>query len=72
MEDINFYEQLDIVFNYLYEKYGLIDELIEHKQNLIHVYENERGYRSAAIGKLLKPKHFYIDENGYIKSVPNN
>jgi hypothetical protein len=68
---MNFYEQLDIVFEYFYEKYGFTDEIMKHKVDLLHVYENEHSYRSAELLKALKPKHFYIDENGYIKSIPN-
>jgi hypothetical protein len=63
---VNFYEQLDIVFDKLIEKYGLTDELIECKGDLLHIYENEHKYRSAEISKALKVKHFYIDENGYV------
>ena len=64
----NFYEQLDIVFDKLYKKYGFNDELIGYKGDLLHIYENEHKYRSAEILKLIQPKHFYIDENGYVVS----
>ena len=67
----NFYEQLDMVFDRLYEKLGLTDELIGYKNDLLHIYENENAYRCAHILKAIKPKHWYIDEAGYIKSVPS-
>lgn len=64
----NFYEQIDMVFDSLYEKYGFIDDIIQYKQDLLEIYENENSYRSADILKMIKPKNFYIDENGCIKS----
>lgn len=64
-----FYEQIDIVFDRLYEKYGLTDELIQHKQDLLEIYDKENEYRCKHIMDKLKVRHFYIDENGYVKSV---
>lgn len=70
-EKPNFYEQLDIVFDQLYEKYGLTDELMQFKSDLLYVYDNERGWRSAELLKLIKPKRWYIDERGRVVSVPD-
>jgi hypothetical protein len=67
----SFYEVIDTVFNKLYDKYGLTDEIIEMKEGLLHIYENENAYRSAEILKQIKPKHWFIDETGCIRSVPN-
>ncbi len=64
----SFYEQLDIVFEKIYNKYGLTDNLINHKQLLIQFYEKENSYRTAHIFKDTCNKHYYIDENGYVKS----
>lgn len=64
----NFYEQLDIVFDKLYDKYGSTDELMGYKNDLIDIYENENSYRCAELLKYIKPKQFYIDENGYVKT----
>ena len=63
----SFYEQLDIIFDDLYRKHGLLDELIEYKDALINAYENEHSYRNIHLKKNTE-KQFYIDENGYIKS----
>lgn len=65
-EKPNFYEQLDIVFDKLYEKHGLTQELMHFKSDLLYVYNNEQGWRSAEILKLIKPKRWYIDEKGYV------
>jgi hypothetical protein len=67
---MNFYEVIDNVFDKLYEKYGFNDDIIQNKQDLLHVYENENSWRCAEIYKAIKPKHWYIDEKGCIKSVP--
>ena len=64
----NFYQQIDALFDKLYEKFGFTDEIIEYKQILLRVYEKENHYRNAVKFKHIKPKEFYIDENGYIKS----
>ncbi len=63
----SFYEQLDIIFDDLYKKHGLLDELIEYKEALINAYEKEYNYRNINVKKSTQ-KQFYIDENGYIKS----
>lgn len=65
----NFYEQMDMVFDRLYEKYGLTDELMGYKNDLLHIYQNENAYKSAHILKLIKPKQWYIDETGCIRSA---
>lgn len=64
----NFYEQIDMVFDKLIEKYGLTNEIISYKDDLLDIYENENKYRSAEILKAIKVRHWIIDENGYIKS----
>lgn len=65
----NFYQQLDIVFDDLYAKYGHTDELFQHKNDLLYVYENERGWRAAEILKMIKPKHWRIDADGKIVQI---
>lgn len=64
----SFYEQLDIVFDKMYEKYGLTDDLIDHKQMLMQLYDKKNNYRTAHIFKDNKNFNFYIDEDGYVKS----
>jgi hypothetical protein len=60
----NFYEELDIVFDKLYEIYGLTDELINYKSNILVAYEKERGYRYAYTH--ISSKKIFVDENGYV------
>jgi hypothetical protein len=67
---MNFYEVVDRAFDNLYEKYGFNDDIIKSKQDLLHVYDNEKKWRSAEIYKAIKPKHWIIDEKGCIRSVP--
>jgi hypothetical protein len=56
----NFYEELDIVFDELYEIHGLIDELINYKSIILLVYEKERAYTH------ISSKKIFVDENGYV------
>ena len=67
---IEFYEQLDIVFDKLYEMYGFNDDIIQYKSNIITAYDKERGYRHEFVMKSVKQKHWYIDDQGYIRSIP--
>ncbi len=69
---MNFYEVVNSVFDKLCEKYDIDDNLMEKKQELLHVYDNENKWRAAEIAKAIKPKHWYIDEKGCIRSVPHN
>lgn len=64
----DFYQQIDMVFDRLIETYGLNDDIITYKSDLLDIYENENKYKSAAILKAIKVKHWIIDENGYIKA----
>jgi lipopolysaccharide biosynthesis regulator YciM len=63
-----FYERIDNVFDKLYNNYGFKEDIIKHKQDLLEIYEKENDYRCEYIYKNIKSKHFYIDENGCIKS----
>jgi hypothetical protein len=64
------HDLLDKVFAEISQKYAdNDDEFIELKHSLLYVYDNEAAWRSAAILKLIKPKHWYIDQNGDIHSV---
>lgn len=63
---------IEKVFNEISQKYKDEDdnhEFMQLKKSLIYVYENEGAWRSAAILKIIKPKHWYIDQNGDIHSV---
>ena len=60
---------IENVFNEISDKYGTDDENAELKKALMYVYDNEAKWRSDEILKLIKPKHWYIDQNGVIHSV---
>jgi hypothetical protein len=62
--DTNFYEQLDIIFDKLYEKYGFEDNIIDYKQKLLKLYDIENEYRNHKVNNI----DLYIDENGYVKT----
>jgi hypothetical protein len=62
--DTNFYEQLDIIFDKLYEKYGFEDNIIDYKQKLLKLYDIENEYRNHKVINI----DLYIDENGYVKT----
>lgn len=62
--DTNFYQQLDIVFDKLYEKYGFEDNIIDYKQKLLKLYDLENEYRNHKVNNI----DVYIDENGYVKT----
>lgn len=69
---MDFYQQVDHVFQQLHEKYGLQNDQVDQmKKDLIYVYDNEETWRAAEILKYIKPKHWYIDEKGEIHSVPD-
>jgi len=61
----NFYEHIDIIFDNLYEKFGITDELVKYKSQLLSSYENEKGcpYKNKS------QKYFQIDKDGYIRSI---
>lgn len=65
----NFYEQLDMVFDKLVEKYGFEDSILHYKQSLLKIYENENSYKTEHISKSVKGKFYIIDKDGCIKSI---
>ena len=65
----SFQKELDSVFDKIIKNYGNSDEINKYKNELLDTFENEEKRRSAEISKLIKPKHFQIDENGNIKRV---
>ena len=56
----NFYEHLNIIFDFLENKYGLTKELIIYKSKLIEVYNKKNYYNNY------KYSNITINENGYI------
>ena len=64
----NFYEQLDIVFDKMYEKYGLNNELIQLKSCILSAYDEEYGYIYEHVYRSIRSRSVYIDENGYVKT----
>lgn len=67
----SFHQELNSVFDKIITAYGKTDadEILKYKAELLDTYENEEKRRSAKLYKLLKPKHFQIDENGNIKQI---
>lgn len=63
-----FYETIDSVFDNLYEKYGLSEELVECKEKILYAYENGDKCYTDALAKKLQVKNFMIDENGCVKA----
>lgn len=68
----NYYQELDYLFNNLYEKYGLNEDIICVKQNIIKIIDNLNDYdykvSNNDITKQLKKRSYKIDENGIIIS----
>lgn len=64
----NYYEDIDKIFDNLYDSYGLNKDLSESKKNIIELFENIHIYYDSEIPKKLMKKNFKIDEYGIIKS----
>ena len=66
---VDFYNDIDEVFDKLYKKYGFDEELIEAKNTIMKhfIYINDNNGNN--ITTLLKKKNFSIDEKGRINSV---
>ena len=70
MTDNTFYIVLDNLFDFLFEKErSFSEELIQYKNKLIDVYENEDKYKSKEILKSITPINWCIDKNGCFKVV---
>ena len=67
----NFYEQLDIAFDYLKNTYGNSEILQECRYTILHMYEKEYQCVNDALNTLHKPKPIYVDDNGYVHCVKN-
>jgi len=63
--------KINDVFEKISQKYGITDQLLQHKQDLLYVYANENKWRCEKLLKLIKPKHWFIDKEGNIHSVQN-
>jgi len=70
----NFYDNIDNMFDILYDKYNnntiFLDELIELKSNIIKSYEITKLDKSfeKSIVKSIKLRHFKVKEDGKINS----
>jgi hypothetical protein len=66
---VDFYDDIDNIFDNLYNKYGFDEELINAKNAIIKhfIYINDNN--GDNIVTLLKKKNFSIDEKGRINSV---
>lgn len=61
--------KINDIFDEIFNLYGKDDEIMQMKNDLLYVYANEKKWRCDEILKLIKPKQWYIDENGNIKSA---
>lgn len=71
MNNIDFYDELDNMFDKLYNTYGLNKDLIDTKKYIIDKFEkiNEnRENNSNTLLKKITKKQFIIDNDGIIKS----
>lgn len=64
----SFYEEIDSVFEVLYNKYGFDKELIFAKELIIKKFIYFNDNNGDNIVKNLKKKNFKINENGLIVS----
>lgn len=66
---VDFYEEIDNIFEKLYDKYGFDEELIDAKNAILKhfIYINDNNGNN--ITTLLKKKNFSIDDKGRINSV---
>lgn len=63
-----FYTTIDEVFDEIYEKYGLTDQLIAMKERLLYVYTNEEKIKAKQIYEQIRPRYFTINkDNGEIE-----
>jgi len=58
-----FYSTIDDVFDRIYDRYGLTDQLVAMKEQLLYVYENEDRIKAQKIYDQIKPKHFTFNKD---------
>jgi hypothetical protein len=67
---MSFYEVLDDVFDNINKQYGKDnDTILEQKEQLKYVYENENKWKCNELLKIIKPKKWYINTDGVIVSI---
>jgi len=66
---MNYYTNIDTIFEKLYEKYGYDEILVLSKDKLVEYYENENKYKSLYICDKIKSKNFIINEEGNINEI---
>jgi hypothetical protein len=71
MNKNNSYEELDEIFNKLYNKYGFDEVIIDAKQNIIKIIDKliDYDFRNNEITSQLKKKCYNINEEGFIVSL---
>lgn len=66
-----FYATIDEVFDEIYDKYGLTDQLIAMKEKLLYVYANEEKIKGEKIYEQIRPRYFTFNkDNGEIEFKP--
>lgn len=58
-----FYTMVDKIFDEIMEKYGMTEELINMKEQLIDVYQNEDKIKAKHIHNQIKPINFIINKD---------
>ena len=67
---MSFHEVLDDIFDKIKKNYeDNNDNIIEKKNKLLYIYENEDKLKCKEILKTIKPKNMYIDANGNVINV---
>ena len=69
IHEVNFYDDINVLFNTLIINYGKKDDILYIKQEIIKIFENINQYDDKGIYITASKKYFQIDENGNIKSV---
>lgn len=71
MTMVNFYEQLDDIFDKLAEKNPAYfnQDILNMKSDIIKAYQNENAHCGDYISKMIKVKQFCITADGKVMSI---
>ena len=61
------HSQINDIFDEICKVYGYSDDIIQYRDELLYVYDNEKQWRCKELLKVIKPKQWYIDVDGNIK-----
>ena len=66
---MTFYQVLDEVFDKINKQYGKDNNILEQKEKLKYIYDNENKWKCDELFKSIKPKKWYMDAEGSIVSI---